>query len=247
MARPVVVPALKAFSSELTSVAPRRTLPDWFLGDKAHALSSSGHNPDDTPGSKAEYSDADNIPEIRAGDYRLPLNAPFTAEQVVQLLVKLCRQGKITWISYIIYNGRIWSAKSGWVTRKYTGRNKHDKHFHISCKPDNKSENSTGKVGLHVLLPTKARVIPMVERTVKFPELKKGDADPVWSGAPNHIKRIQAVLNYLTPGEDLKLDGDYGAKTAAKVKAMMKDDASRSSSDGTRFYWPEWRRLYGLW
>ena len=35
-------------------------------------------------------------------------------------------------VSYLIFNGRIWSKEKG--DRKYTGVNKHEKHLHISIK-----------------------------------------------------------------------------------------------------------------
>jgi hypothetical protein len=35
-------------------------------------------------------------------------------------------------VSYLIFNGRIWSKEKG--DRKYTGANKHEKHLHISIK-----------------------------------------------------------------------------------------------------------------
>lgn len=35
-------------------------------------------------------------------------------------------------VSYLIFNGRIWSKEKG--DRKYTGSNKHEKHLHVSIK-----------------------------------------------------------------------------------------------------------------
>jgi hypothetical protein len=40
-------------------------------------------------------------------------------------------------VSYLIFNGRIWSKQKG--DRKYTGSNKHEKHLHVSIK--NKSSD----------------------------------------------------------------------------------------------------------
>jgi len=37
-------------------------------------------------------------------------------------------------VKYLIFKGRIWSAKNGEDT--YTGVNKHNKHLHISIKPE---------------------------------------------------------------------------------------------------------------
>lgn len=243
----VVVAALRALDSELTSIAPRRTLPTWFLGDAAHRLHASSHNPDDTPGSKAEDSDADRIAEIRGGDYRLPLNASFTPEQLVQALVKLCRTGKVKWIKYIIFNRRIWTASTGWVTRAYTGANSHEKHIHVSCKPDTASENSTARIGLReILLPHPVGKVTMIEVSGKYPLVRQGMKDPVPGVNTSYIKRAQAILAWLA-GYGGKIDGDYGKLTAAAVKKVMAGDAKRSTSNGSIIGEAEWRRLTGLW
>lgn len=44
-------------------------------------------------------------------------------------------------VSYLIFNGRIWSKRGG--DRKYTGVNKHNKHLHISIKPEHANNTST--------------------------------------------------------------------------------------------------------
>lgn len=43
-------------------------------------------------------------------------------------------------VSYLIFNGKIWSKRNG--ERKYTGSNPHDKHLHISIKPDRANDTS---------------------------------------------------------------------------------------------------------
>jgi hypothetical protein len=128
----VVVAPQRVLAGELTQVAPRRTLPDWYLGDERHRAGTSDHNLDDTPGWSTEQTDADSIPEVRGGDYRLPFNAPFTPEQFVQWLVRRARDGKLPWLRYVIYNRRIWTRSNGWVTQRYNGSNPHDKHVHVS-------------------------------------------------------------------------------------------------------------------
>lgn len=37
-------------------------------------------------------------------------------------------------VDYLIFNSRIWSARNG--ERDYTGKNRHEKHIHISIKAD---------------------------------------------------------------------------------------------------------------
>lgn len=244
-----VVPALLALDREITMVAPRRTLPTWYLGDKRHRGYPSDHNPDDTPGSKSESQDADSKPEIRAGDYRLPLNAVFTPQQLVEYLVKECRAGRITWIKYIIFDRKIWSASRNWVTQAYNGSNPHDKHFHISCKPETVHENNTKPVGLVAWvasLTKPPKKVTMVDIEGEIPELNQGFSDPLPGLKTNYIKRAQAVLTWLG-GYTGKIDGDYGPKMAAAVKEMMKDDKTRTTNNGSKIHEPEWRRLYGIW
>lgn len=224
----VVVPALKAFDAELTSVAPNRVLPTWYLGDAEHRKYASGHNPDDTPGSKAEYSDADNKAEIRAGDYRLPLRASFTTEQLIQLLVKLCRQGKITWISYIIYNRRIWSAAHGWTTRAYVGKNPHDKHFHISTKSDTKSENSTAKVGLRILIEKPPVVKPPATGSPNVPYHITAAHQCAAGHRGTDVVTIQKEMG--TKRGIKAIDGVYGPQTVAAVKKFQRE--AKLSVDG---------------
>jgi len=45
-------------------------------------------------------------------------------------------------ISYIIYAGKIASAKSLWRFRPYTGINRHDSHIHISFSKKGDSDSS---------------------------------------------------------------------------------------------------------
>ena len=43
-------------------------------------------------------------------------------------------------VSYLIFNGKIWSKRLG--ERKYTGSNPHEKHLHISIKPERANDTS---------------------------------------------------------------------------------------------------------
>jgi hypothetical protein len=44
-------------------------------------------------------------------------------------------------VSYLIFDGRIWSKQKG--DRKYTGANKHTKHLHISIKEECAKDTSS--------------------------------------------------------------------------------------------------------
>lgn len=220
MATAVVAPSLLALDREITTVAPKRTLPTWYRGDKAHQNRASGHNPDDTPGSKAEYTDSDNKPEIRAGDYRLPLNAQFTAEQLVQYLVKECRAGRITWIAYIIFNRRIWHMRDGFQTRTYTGSNGHTEHFHVSCKSDTASENNTKPVGLKQWLANLLKPVapkPPAKPSASLPTYKNGSRQN--SASKNNVGTDVATLQrFIGSARAGAADGRFGPKTTAGVK-----------------------------
>ncbi len=102
------------------------------VGDEAHATGTSDHNHDDKTlpqGGRAEQSDSDSYPEVRALDFML--RGPFDHEQAMRLvdvLVRLCRNR----ISYVIYNGYIWRRRNGFIRERYTGSNPHRDHVHVS-------------------------------------------------------------------------------------------------------------------
>lgn len=101
------------------------------IGDLAHAAGTSGHNPDDTAGVKAELSDGDSLQEVRALDPMI--SSHFTAADAAELVrilttVPACRAR----LYYVIYNRRICSRSHGWVWRPYTGSDPHTGHVHLS-------------------------------------------------------------------------------------------------------------------
>lgn len=129
----VAVPALVEGRDQLDERFPNREHgAEGFVGDLAHQSSASSHNPDKT--GKPEYADGDSKDEVRAWDADRDLNDPdgVSMEMVVQHMVTLARAGVLWWIRYIIYNGRIWHKRDGYVTRTYTGSNKHTDHVHVN-------------------------------------------------------------------------------------------------------------------
>lgn len=105
------------------------------IGNKDHQQHASGHNEDDTPGSKPEQTDADDDPEHRAIDVMLgPSLSRSEAQQLVDDL--LADPAALARLLYVIFDGYIWSAAYGWVRRPYTGKDKHTGHIHISGEAD---------------------------------------------------------------------------------------------------------------
>lgn len=104
------------------------------IGDEAHKGSPSGHNEDDTPGSKPEREDADTKPEHRAIDAMIgPNYSPEQAEADVQMLVTVPENQRR--LIYVIYRRRIWSASNEWIEDYYDGSDPHDNHWHASGDP----------------------------------------------------------------------------------------------------------------
>ena len=92
---------------------------DGWIGDAAHSNRKSDHNPDPSNGI-VRAIDVDKDFDSR------PSTGAYLADQI-----RLCAK-KDKRISYIIYAGKISSAKSLWRWRTYSGVNSHHAHIHIS-------------------------------------------------------------------------------------------------------------------
>ena len=93
---------------------------DGWIGDSRHSARKSDHNPDGQGWVRAIDVDRDLSGKSK------PDLMPDVADQL-RALAKSDKR-----ISYIIFDGKIASAKSLWRWRKYTGINKHNHHCHIS-------------------------------------------------------------------------------------------------------------------
>jgi hypothetical protein len=143
MAYWVLAPNIQTLRSNLREAFPNRlTTSDGTIGDPAHAAGVSGHNPDDTPGVRAESSDADSVPEVRACDADKDLDGPSTPRSRMQAVVDAIRRNPEdrSRLIYMIYDGYIYSENSVdpntgvWLKRVYNGTNKHREHAHFSGK-----------------------------------------------------------------------------------------------------------------
>ena len=95
---------------------------DGWIGDTRHSARPSDHNPDAQTGI-VRAIDVDRDVSGKAK----PDLMPDIADQI-----RLAAKAGDKRISYVIFEGRIASAKKGWRWRPYDGANKHNHHIHIS-------------------------------------------------------------------------------------------------------------------
>jgi len=95
---------------------------DGWIGDTRHSARPSDHNPDKATG-MVRAIDIDR--DVYKGGK--PDLMPDIADQI-----RLAAKRGDKRISYVIFNGRIASARMGWRWRKYKGSNPHVAHCHIS-------------------------------------------------------------------------------------------------------------------
>jgi len=105
---------------------------DGWIGDTRHAARKSDHNPDAQGWVRAVDVDRD-----LNGKGRKPDVMPDLVDQV-RLLAKSGDKR----ISYIIFDGKIASAKQAWAWRAYDGINKHTHHAHISFTLEGDEDSS---------------------------------------------------------------------------------------------------------
>ncbi len=97
---------------------------DGWIGDTRHAARKSDHNPDEQGWVRAIDVDKDLH---RWGK-------PDIMPDLVDQLRQACKAGRESRISYIIFDGFIYSSKFRFIKRAYKGANKHTKHAHVSFK-----------------------------------------------------------------------------------------------------------------
>ncbi len=144
----VLVPCLVSLRTEFNALAPSRDKSsDGSIGDRAHASSSSDHNPDET--GATPYEDADSLDEVHAIDVDVDLRVDgWSMAKSVEVIVRRHRTGADDRLQNVIYNRRIWSRSWGWTAREYTGSNPHDHHAHFSSRYTTAQERDTSAWGL---------------------------------------------------------------------------------------------------
>ncbi len=147
----VLVACLAALRAEVDRLAPGRDRgSDGSIGDRAHRAEVSDHNPDDTPGARTPFTDADGRAEVHAVDVDAsgPWPAGWSMERIVQTIVARHRDGRDDRLQNVIYRRRIWSRSWGWAVRHYDGASPHLGHAHFSARYTTAQENDAGPWGL---------------------------------------------------------------------------------------------------
>lgn len=182
------------------------------IGDDAHKARASSHNPDDTSGSKAEYSDADSTPEVRACDFMVG-SIPLTDMEKLRRALTDDPRSRAR-LSYVIFRGRIWRRSAGWVQQPFTS-DPHNDHIHASGHaPDDENGADWPAV------------------------LALGEVDDVFckydDTGPN-VQYLQYRLSHagFDPGA---ADAQYGDSTARAVKAL---EASYGLNRDGKTYGPD--------
>ena len=122
-----LAPSLAQLRREINTRWPSRDkTSDGTIGDAAHSARASDHNPNSRGSVNAIDIDEDGI----------------DSWGLVALLITDPR------VYYVIYEGRIWQRKHGFVPRPYTGINAHTKHIHVSIIQSVAAEQNTDPWGV---------------------------------------------------------------------------------------------------
>lgn len=229
-----VVPNLQELLEQMNARFPNRDkASDGAIGDLAHQGGKSSHNPDGD--GNAEYKDGDSKNEVRARDFDKDLKdaGGVTMEDVVQMLVKLARAGRLPHLRYVIFNKRIWHKRDNFNTRAYTGSNPHDKHMHVNSDFSQAADSATGvDWGLKNLGRTAPKpTAPKPSAPVKLKE--DGDLGPLT------IKRWQQVMKTTADGKIDPKDSQLVRAVQRRLKATVDHrlvvDGAGIYQDGKRY------------
>ena len=174
--------SLETLRNQVNAQWPKRDKSsDGTIGDAAHAVTKSEHNPDPSGA-------------VRAWDCDKDLSSNVTVKVLVDALVA----GRDPRILYIIWNGRMIRsyAKTGipaWTWSTYTGKNAHKEHMHISVVESQALYNSTRPWNLAGMSTTPQEA----QHDVRWLQAKLG----VIADGQVGPKTIEAMIKYVEKKE----------------------------------------------
>lgn len=121
--KPKLCKAGQRLRSQINHAYPDRdTTSDGWIGNQAHQLSPSDHN----PASPSGFVRAIDVDRDLSGKPK-PDVMPYLADQI-----RLCAKAGDKRIKYVIFDRKICSKKTLWRWVKYRGISPHTHHCHVS-------------------------------------------------------------------------------------------------------------------
>lgn len=173
----------------------RSKVSDGAVGDEAHATRASDHNPWIKEGDMGIVTAIDVTNDPQSG-----LSSRAFAVALIQSMDLR--------IKYIIANGQIASGSDGpapWQWRKYSGKNPHNHHFHISVKSAKKHYDDVREWSIGAVKEPPPQEPPEEHR----PVLKKGMEG-------DSVRELQLLLGEI-------VDGVFGEEVENAVKQRQRE------------------------
>lgn len=168
---------------------------DGSIGDMAHSLRKSDHNPWVKDGTTGVVTAIDITHSPETG---------CDAGKITNALVR----SKDARIKYIIWNKRIVSSTTApWQWREYRGANPHNKHFHISVLPEkSKYDDESDWQITETDSGGPQNSLPVIQKGTKGPS----------------VSLLQSLL--ARKGYNIKADGIFGSGTEQVLKLFQKEN-----------------------
>ena len=200
-----LAPSLAQLRREINARWPNRDKStDGSVGELSHAARASDHNPNSRRSVNAIDIDEDGI----------------DAWGLVALLIADPR------VYYVIYEGRIWQRKHGFVPRPYTGINAHRKHVHVSIIQSVAAEQNTAPWGI-AKIGASSGIKPSTGGTTTKPSTtnpkpnNQSEEDELMALSKETLKQItDAIL-----GVHVTANGKQAALVQHMAEAFVDDDA----------------------
>lgn len=221
---------LKNLRSQVDKRWPdRNKTSDGTIGDAAHQDRTSGHNPDDTPGSLPAWNgDPDTKPEVRSWDMDHDIGSGVSGQMLVDHMRALPKLATV--IRYMNYKGKIYHERTGFKPEPSSG---HETHIHFEGAWTQEADNNTSfdfqlnKVGDSMAVQDVVDFFAGIDRAVRG-DASATSTDRAWRDLFKRAVRFGEGLNYpeqdnganLMPGRFDAVDAD-NAELKAAVAAIV--------------------------
>lgn len=223
---------MQLLTDEVKTRHPGATI--YGIGDDAHKTRISDHNEDDTPGVRAEQSDADNIPEHRAID--IMFSAGFNHAAAIDLIDDLRgNEHNRTRMQYIIFDRSIYRRTNDYKQEDYDGDDPHDTHVHVSGRAAFDDDLTPWGVATNAPKPTPSTPVDLVvdgelgPKTIsRWQKIMKTPVDGKISEDSVLVRKVQQRLHdtvdhrLVVDGDGNSLDTNVFRHTVAALQRYLK-------------------------